>query len=366
MSRFNGWVLALLLGAYLSIVETGSHGGPLKSQVSESSRIFHSRSQSCTDFVPVSSLDDANRTLQKLDEHTAYSMSFANRLGNRVQLQGNVIAYATDHCCDVMISRGMLGGFSSQKYVNRGIACLSEKKQKTKCPHETSRYWYNLKYNLNEKSKGCIRRVLQHHFKINSTHALGRKCTSATYGALHIRSGDIVSGRYNETSGLYSPRTAHHAYWLFPSSYYLSVISSWKKRKLKYSKIYVFCETTGNPTCNLLASLQQVMPEIEMRVGGNLLDDLFLMLCADEIAFSHSSLQQFLSLSEKQHFKHIFVPQKVECKASSNDDIIQHSFKNLTINEQFMSAILPWKDSEYQRYLVNKDYDMEVCKPLVN
>ena len=103
-----------------------------------------------------------------------------------------------------------------------------------------------------------------------------------------------------------------------------------------------------------------------MRVGGNLLDDLFLMLCADEIAFSHSSLQQFLSLSEKQHFKHIFVPQKVECKASSNDDIIQHSFKNLTVNEQFMSAILPWKDSEYQRYLVNKDYDMEVCKPLAN
>ena len=103
-----------------------------------------------------------------------------------------------------------------------------------------------------------------------------------------------------------------------------------------------------------------------MRVGGNLLDDLFLMLCADEIAFSHSSLQQFLSLSEKQHFKHIFVPQKVGCKASSNDDIIRHSFKNLTINKQFMSAVLPWKDSEYQRYLVNKDYDMEVCKPLAN
>jgi len=74
-----------------------------------------------------------------------------------------------------------------------------------------------------------------------------------------------------------------------PTSCYLAVINRITKQE-KRKKILVFCDLSSI-TCDVLSKLSEVDDTIEMRIGHSLLDDVRMMLCADQVAVSHGSFQ---------------------------------------------------------------------------
>jgi hypothetical protein len=130
-------------------------------------------------------------------------IGFWGRLGNRIQAITNMIHSAEANCCDVLISDDILTGWTPDVSVFRHSAkCsgeLSPEMNAGRCLSKTGSEWF---YHRPATIGHCASHLLKAHFGINDTHVLGRSCPSFPHAALHVRSGDIVSGRGLHSSTL--------------------------------------------------------------------------------------------------------------------------------------------------------------------
>ena len=157
-------------------------------------------------------------------------------------------------------------------------------------------------YNLPQRE--CALAVLRKYFGINKTHVLGRICPEKEYNAIHVRSGDISAGKYNETTGQFVSAEVHPDYGLFPTSYFMNTVLS--MRKSGNSRVLVICEDLSNPTCDMFKTITITDKNIEVQTGRTLKEDLQDLLCATEVAMSFGTFRILFKLSERIRTVHEF------------------------------------------------------------
>ncbi len=290
------------------------------------------------------------------------------RLGNRLSASSHMIAWAEQECCDVHLPNNILDGWKPPALSFENTNCVDRNSAlAARCGSiRSSEKWFRLKQTISP----CVHHILKQYFAITATHALGRACPDEPFAALHIRSGDVAAGSYNASSGVFQPRKVNRKHWLYPTSFYAAVLKNLSMRAV------VFCENLANPSCDFFQKLSDVDPNIRVRVGEPLIEDLHLMLCATEVAASHGTFKGVFTLSEALQELHLFLnnldntPDKMNCaqaiKPLSSDSFKKAStyywIKDTSQSVSYRQGVVPWKNSGFQRYVVNKRYDIDQCR----
>ena len=296
---------------------------------------------------------------------------FYGRLGNRLTAVKNMISTAEAEGCNFVIPGEILSGWRTEKqyFMHTSIASF-ESNFSTQCLPMASSQWYYLSTPSPPK---CYNHLMRQYFDINKTHTLGHRCKSSAFVAFHVRSGDVAEGEFNKTSGDFVPSTHAHIeeYGLFPTSYYLSVISEVRSRRGRGYQVIVFCEDLGNPTCIFFRKLAHLEANVEIRIGQPLIDDLHLMLCAEEVATSRGTFSQVFELSVKRQRTHAYFDSssQVPCSKASatqqneiwKSDKVAHWILSPTESSAFRNATRRWKNTSYQRDAVDKYFITSHC-----
>jgi len=220
------------------------------------------------------------------------------------------------------------------------------------------------------KISSCAITMLSSYFGINKTHVFDRACPADTnYAALHVRSGDVASHAYNETTGVYQATSyggmAHQPY---PTSFYTAVVKDFVARNYNKNNgaaspphIYVLCESMMSPTCEYFqktAHLFQHEMQITFRAGEPLLDDLYIMMCAREAALSRGSFSSVFHLSQQLQKVHTFDWSPRKCYVPGNT---VYWIADESERLQFENSIKKWRNEEKQRHEMNAYYKMTSC-----
>jgi len=296
---------------------------------------------------------------------------FYGRLGNRLTAVKNMISTAETEGCNVVIPGEILSGWrTEQQYFMHTSIASFESNFSTQCLPMASSQWYYLPTTSPPK---CFNHLMRQYFDINKTGTLGHRCKSSAFVALHVRSGDVTEGEFNKTSGNFVPSTGVQIeeYGLFPTSYYLSVMSEVRSRRGQGYQVVVFCEDLGNPTCNFFRKLAYLETNVEIRIGQPLIDDLHLMLCAEEVATSRGTFSRVFELSMKRQRTHIYFDSssQVPCSKASatqqneiwKSDKVAHWISSPTESSAFRNATRRWKNTSYQRDVVDKYFITSHC-----
>ena len=82
------------------------------------------------------------------------------------------------------------------------------------------------------------------------------------------------------------------------------------------------------------------------------------MLCAKQVAVSHGSFKRILDLSPIHQIRHDFSYAPVNC---TSDDSSVYFIKDESQRLLFKEHAEKWKNTGYQRFLVNTHTPMEKC-----
>jgi len=197
---------------------------------------------------------------------------------------------------------------------------------------------------------------MRKYFNINQTHVLGKACSSTEHVALHVRAGDVTTGNWGE-QGTYEPGGVSSEYGLFPTAFYISVISEIRGRRGNSVTFYVFCESMGNPTCEHFEKLSMLDSNVVMRVGQPLIDDLQLMLCASEAAESNGSFRGVFGLSPQPQVRHSFSLKPI-LQGDERCSKVLHWIASSDQAAIYRNITQVWKNTGFQRHEVNSAYEM--------
>jgi len=291
--------------------------------------------------------------------HTLKMIGEFGRLGNRVEAVQNLIEIAISACCDVILPENILSGWRgvNTKWYITDCAGSSNHRNYT-CGDMLVKKVFHAPVNYTTQGMVCYREIMRQYFSQTATRALGRQCRKSKYGVVHVRSGDIVAGTYNLTSGDFeSGGGVHTKYAPYPTSYFAAAISSMLRSGL--ATVFVFCETMDNPTCHTMRQLSVVEPRIKVRVNETLLDDLQLMLCAEQASFSFGTFRRVIELSETLSVIHEFSRSEriyISRSRTSHVPSVLYLIKDRTERLHFASETATWTNSPVQRFLIDRYY----------
>ena len=303
----------------------------------------------------------------------------SGRSGNLILSLIHLVHYAETHCCNLLFPPEVLPGFPSMAF--RNLADCAVHANSTLPPNVSCK---KLRIDDVLRFEGtcpkCATFLLRELLQVNSTHSLGQRCVETEHAALHVRAGDVVAGDFHVSSGAYTPSVkVHNMYWLYPTSYYVSVYRNIRKESSSRN-IFVFCETLDNPTCGFFGKLADIDEQLHVRTGHPLTDDITLMLCARDVAISRGTFHTLFTLSLHMKSKHGFVIDRGEGSHLSLSEIgnpenipafqAQHGQQSLESeilyyfadeNERqlYKSGTVPWKNTAYQRFLVDKRHRID-------
>jgi len=235
---------------------------------------------------------------------------------------------------------------------------------------KTGREWYWFSAKSGSRDEVAVQQsldVLSKYFLTNETHAYGIPCLAKPKLSFHIRGGDIVRGDFT-SSGSYEPKFVHPKYGPVPTSFYATLFGTLFKldNELYTVKdpVVIFSEDLRNPSIIFFLKLRNIGYNITFRIGKPLLSDLHLLSCSENVAISYGSFWRAFSLREKPVL-HIF---KKECEGKS-DYIYPLSAKFYTMSSaaeraKFTKQMKIWKNTGYQRHLVDKYYKVRGCSRL--
>jgi hypothetical protein len=320
-----------------------------------------------------------------LHGQTMTSRSTYGRLGNRLLWISQMISTSEIHCCDVLLPEDVLEGWSpassffayNQSSCKRqdGMLGGTNTSGSLSCSEVSAEQLFQEWKSQQTNFSQCPKRLLEQYFEINDTHVLGKQCPQQPFAVLHIRSGDITGGAYDEFSGVYEPNAehtgVHSRYWPYPTSYYVAVIKNVRTRA-PVMKIYVFCEDMSNPSCDFFHKLSEVDVGIVLRTGEPLLRDLHYLLCAQEVAVSHGSFKSVFELSKLKvlhHFEHQLTSQNCtqhdDCELTREKSARKCTFSywidDAKERDTFRKNMKVWRNSGYQRYLTNSHLSVKSC-----
>ncbi|OUS41759.1 hypothetical protein BE221DRAFT_38211, partial [Ostreococcus tauri] len=286
------------------------------------------------------------------------------RLGNRLSILHNLISSADTDCCGVSIPTNILDGWNPRledtKFTNLNETCGAHLEvNQTRCAAKTGKDWFYSR--IKGPPSACYKPLLRRYFQINSTHALGKKCPEHPHVVLHVRSGDITRGSFNTTSGTWTPGPVHPLYFPYPTAYYLAALNSMRKRSVSATTYYVLCEDSSNPSCDYFlnaAIFAQV--DLHVRIGKPLLEDVNLLLCANEVGVAQGSFKNVIDLSSKEQKVHEFGHDPRACPRQGTSRIV-HYINDTSQRRLYTESSKNWRNTGYQRNLVNRHYAMQTC-----
>ena len=306
--------------------------------------------------------------LKHCSDSSSVSMkTLYGRLGNRIIETMNMIAYAEEMNCGVKMPENILEHWSTP--TNTCYIPNIRKSKSSSCGPKRGKEWfyfYKIRPSKSKVTTPCGLQLLSTYFGVNRTHALGRSCPTSSHSVLHIRSGDIVKGRYDTQKGVYVPTHVHPGYTPYPTSYYLSVLKSIasksKDKEGHPPKVYVLCETLNNPTCDYFLKTADLLSDVQLilRVGQSLIDDLHILLCASEVAVSVGTFHNILLVSQKLNVKHDYSKSVNNCSSSSSSNF--HWIASRKERNRFAKVTDYWNNTGFQRHIIDGHYKMASCE----
>ena len=212
-----------------------------------------------------------------------------------------------------------------------------------------------------------ISNILDMYLGRNKTHSLGKKCDKLSIPSisLHVRSGDIVGGKFNE-EGHYIPSSkVHRKYVPFPTSYYLAALVRVRTQlgssKFESAEISVFCEDFSNPSCHALKMLSTLLKNMKIFTKTSLHHDLWKLSCSDIVVVSRGSFK-FAYLSPNLHWEHIFIDnfsasgyKTLERKARKT----LYYINNNSSADKYKNMIYGWQNTARQRHIISQAFDIK-------
>lgn len=188
---------------------------------------------------------------------------------------------------------------------------------------ESSAYWWP------KRRRGwddLIRAQLQSYLGLNESHSFGHACPISSQEVclgvhVHVRSGDVFRGNYDDVSGHWIPGEVHPGYEQPPLEYYLQAVRRFLDRHkgerkedqgnnddelntLKKISVKVACEDNNNPVCEIFETMAHANPILEI-VRADLLATLQTITCCEEIVLSRSTLSTVMTFSPRlRHLHH--------------------------------------------------------------
>mmetsp|Transcript_10714 Transcript_10714/g.16396 ORF Transcript_10714/g.16396 Transcript_10714/m.16396 type:complete len:419 (+) Transcript_10714:110-1366(+) len=330
------------------------------------------------DCVPVDDYDtDAAASKQGIFRSKE---RFIGRLGNQIWQVTNLIDMAKEVGCDYFELPPIFGTWSKKRTIGRFVTNSNKQVvandakdypvRDEQCPVIDAKANAKAGFVEAPKFSSCSKTILSSYFGINETHVFDRSCPANTnYAALHVRSGDLASHAYNETTGVYQATSyggmAHQPY---PTSFYTAVVKDFVARNYNKNNgaaspphIYVLCESMMSPTCEYFqktAHLFQHEMQITFRAGEPLLDDLYIMMCAREAALSRGSFSSVFHLSQQLQKVHTFDWSPRKCYVPGNT---VYWIADESERLQFEKSNRQWRNQEEQRHELNAYYKMTSC-----
>jgi len=284
------------------------------------------------------------------------------RLGNRLTILKKLTETAEAECCGVRIPSRILDGWTPQQqytiFDNLDRSCqASRSENQSRCDSKSAREWF---YHKSKTSSACFTSLLRQYFQINDTHVLGQECSKIPSNVLHVRSGDIMRGSFNMSSETWAAGRVHPGYTPFPTSYYVAALKNMEERAEAQTVYYILCETAANPTCDYFAKTAELMSHrTEVRTRQPLLEDVQLILCAQEVAVSYGSFANVLTFSPKRQILHKFVAQPADKPKCTSDEKL-YFIKDAAQRSLWTDIKGKWRNTGYQRFIVNKHFDVGV------
>jgi len=295
----------------------------------------------------------------------------SGRFGNHLSAAANLINYAKKEDCDFDLHPKLLGGWTPKRTTGRFRSTDATDSKNKNCTLPSADY-AKVKDIGKAVFSSCAISMLSSYFAINATHVFDRVCPmEEPYSVLHVRSGDITGGHYDE-KGFYKPRHVQIAMSPSLTSYYIAVVKDIVARHQKNGKngapkIFVLCLNMNNPTCEYfekVAGLFQHEVQFEFRVGKNLIDDLHIFLCAREVAVSAGTFKYALLMS--QHLQKVYEfswaqMSKEQC-ASESQQTTKYWIADEGEADHFKKTNRWWANTAYQRHTMDAYYKMTSCE----
>ena len=297
------------------------------------------------------------------DSAVSLNKPLYGRTGNRIISVEHMILYALAHSCDILLPEDIIGGFLPGCIFFRNTRRTSLS-PKASCKPRSGRQWYELKIQDSENSMKIAREVISEYLQTNYTHAYGRLCETKPQISFHIRSGDILRGRYNE-KGAFVPGSVHWKYAPVPTSFYAEVLNDHIEQSSvipalqRTSSITVVTQDIKSPTTEFFLKLQNVGYNITFRIGSSLLGDLHVLTCSSNVAISYGSFWRAFALRNSTHL-HIFT-KSCRSKEHAYPGVSFYTFFLRSIGREYIKGTKIWKNTAYQRYLVDKYYKITKC-----
>ena len=110
------------------------------------------------------------------------------------------------------------------------------------------------------------------------------------FAVMHIRAGDTTDGAYDLRTGLFvQGGPVNPNYPPYPTAFYVRAL-----KEVKDFSVIILCETLSNPSCDFFAKLESLVDNVRVRVGGDVVEDVHLLLCASEVVTSIGSFKNLL------------------------------------------------------------------------
>jgi len=299
----------------------------------------------------------------------------------------NMILESIASNCLVLLPSRILGLPFYMPSCNAFNATQNYRAKKKKCLHKSAEHFYFAKHastgtlisDLRHTHGSVLESLLKRYLSINETHAYGMACPREPLFSIHIRSGDVTQGFYEKNSGQYRPAEVHQDYAPYPTSFYAQVLR--KALEKENVRILIFCEDCSSPSCETIKTLSVSLPRVEMRVGMPLEEDLRLLACSKDVAISPGTFFKAFTVGSKHiyTFEHYSRLQRMKKKKKIRDsarcsmkwslfrDVIKPGVRltKYFISDEpeaneFERATKEWKNNDYQRHLVKKDYPMNL------
>lgn len=228
---------------------------------------------------------------------------------------------------------------------------------------KTSNFWWDYAIQVGPNPQHpLIALRFRAYLGLNETHSFGHQCSPEACIGVHVRSGDVFNGVYNESDGHWKAApNIHPGYEQPPLEYYLSAIRNFRNRQKqrlsgnsttgKSSGIArIACEDFNNPVCEIFQVLAQTDPSIEI-VKTDLLTTLQTITCCEEVALALSTFSRVLTLSPRlKHLHHYRRPRNCN-EASYVFDDTTYTAKGYNMSR--------WHNSEVERHHMLQPYEME-------
>jgi len=291
----------------------------------------------------------------KLPQSNVINMTSLNgRSGNRIISLQHALTFALKHRCHVLVSTEIIDGWIPTGNI---FEHPNPDPQNNACTQTGGSQFFD-KTKIDEEPGETVLHALRQFLGTNSSHSLGKSCPPETFTGVHIRSGDMLSGSFDQSAGQFISFTPiNKLYGPHPTSYYVEAI----RNMALTNHTFVFCEDNSNPSCDFFVKAARLPgSSILVRTEEPLIDDLYLLLCARELAFSMGTFKSMLRVSERATRFHEFTATPIEhCPSNRKEYHISEANDRETYRREIKSN--QWQNSEWHRYLVDKAYQIASC-----